>query len=88
LGRGPDLNEPPILELHSVAVVEGGRLVEVEQEIEPTLSHQRDAAAMPALMIEGDCIGDPIGLDGGAADDGGGAEHRFSSEQKVTLRHR
>ena len=75
LRRGLDRDEAPVLEPHGVAVVERRRLVEVEQEVEPALAFQRDAAPVPALMIEGDGVGDALGLHGGFADDGGGAEH-------------
>jgi hypothetical protein len=84
---GPDLEEPlrrcphrdeaPVLEPHGVAVVEGDRLVEVEEEVEPALSLQGHAAAVAPFVVEDDRVGDPVGLHGGLADDGGGAEHGF-----------
>ena len=79
LRRGFDRDEPPVLQLHGVAVVELRRLVEVEQEGEPTLALKRDPPPLPALVVEGDGVGDALGLDGGLADDGGGAEHQFGS---------
>jgi hypothetical protein len=75
LGRRLHLHEAPVLEPHCIAVGKRRRLIEVEEEVEPALPFQRHAAPVPALMIEDDRVGDPVGLHGGLADDGGGAEH-------------
>lgn len=75
LGGGLDLHEAPVLQLHRVAVVENGRAVEVEEEGEAALGGQRDAPAVARFVVEGQRVGDPLGLHGGAAEDGGGAEH-------------
>lgn len=75
LRRRPDLDEAPVLELHGIAVIERGRLVEIEQEGEPALPRERKAPALPALMVEHDGVDDALRSNGRLADDGGGAEH-------------
>ncbi len=75
LGRGLHLHEAAVLELHGIAVVQHRGLVEIEQEIEARIAFQRDAAAVAALVIEGDGVGNPVRLHGGFAEDRGGAEH-------------
>lgn len=75
LGRRLDLHEAPVLQLHRVAVVENGRAVEVEEKGEAAFGGQRDAPAVARFVVEGQRVGDPLGLHGGAAEDGGGAEH-------------
>ncbi len=75
LGRGLHLHEAAVLELHGVAIVQHRGLVEVEQEIEAGIAFQRDTAAVAALVIEGDGVGNPVRLHGGFAEDRGGAEH-------------
>jgi hypothetical protein len=87
LRRRLDLDEAAILELHRVAVVEGRGLGEIEQEIDPRVAFERDPAAMAALVVERDGVGDAVGLDGGFPDNGGGAQHDRPSEQEVALRH-
>jgi hypothetical protein len=82
LGGGLDLNEATVLELHGIPVVEHGGLVEIEKEVEASIALQGDAAAVPALMIEGNGVGDAIGLHGGSANDGCGAEHDFPQNRK------
>ena len=75
LGRGLHLHEAAVLELHGIAVVQHRGLVEIEQEIEARIAFQRDAAAVAALVIEGDGVGNPVRFHGGFAEDRGGAEH-------------
>jgi hypothetical protein len=75
LRRSLDLHKPPIFELHGVAIVEGGRLIEIEQEIEAALAFQGDAAAVAALVVEGHAVRYALGLHGRLADNSGGAEH-------------
>lgn len=87
LRRGLHPDEAAIFELHRVAVVEHGRLVEVEQKREPLVARERATVAIAALMVEGDGVGDLVGLHGGLADDGSGAKHDLSSEQEGELRH-
>jgi hypothetical protein len=87
LRRRLDLDEAAILELHGVAIVQGRGLGEIEQEIDPCVAFERDPAAMSALVVERDGVGDAVGLDGGFPDNGGGAQHDRPSEQEVALRH-
>ena len=75
LGRGLHLHEAAVLELHGIAVVQHRGLVEIEQKIEAGIAFQRDAAAVAALVIEGDGVGNPVRFHGGFAEDRGGAEH-------------
>jgi hypothetical protein len=70
-----DPDEAAILQLQGIAVLQRGGFLEVEQHFGAGLPGQRDAPAVPALMIEHDGIDDLVGLDGEPADDGGGAEH-------------
>ena len=78
LRRGPHLHEAAVLELHRIAVVEHRVPVEVELEFEPAVAAQREAAAVAGLVVEPGRVGNPVGLDGGFADDGGGAQHEVS----------
>lgn len=75
LRRCPHLDEPPVLELHGVPIVERRRLVQIEQEREPALPRERKAPPLSALMVEQDGVHDALRFHGGLADDGGGAEH-------------
>ena len=75
LGRGLHLHEAAVLELHGIAVVQHRGLVEIEQKVEAGIAFQRDAAAVAALVIEGDGVGNPVRFHGGFAEDRGGAEH-------------
>jgi hypothetical protein len=78
LRRGLHLHQAAVLELHRVAVVERRRLVEIELELETAMPPERHAAALTGCVVEPGRIGDPVGLDGGFADDGGGAQHEIS----------
>jgi hypothetical protein len=78
LRRRPHLHEAAVLELHRVAVVERRGAVEVELELEPAMGPQRELAALTGVVVEPGRIGNPVGLDGGFADDGGGAQHEVS----------
>lgn len=75
LRRGLDQDEATILQLDRVAVVQCGRLVEIEQNVEPAIALERDAAAVAVLMVEGQRLDDLVLLDRGLAGDGGGAQH-------------
>ncbi|MDQ0505073.1 hypothetical protein QOZ94_001855 [Xanthobacter agilis] len=77
LRRGFDTHQPPVLQLHRIAVVEHGRLVEIEQEGKAPVGGEGEAAAMPGLMVEGQFIGHPLSADGGTADNNSGADHLF-----------
>lgn len=73
-----DADETAVLQLHRVAVVEDGGTVEVEQELEPAIRPEGDTAPVPGFVIERQGVGDPLGLHGGPAKDGGGTDHRVS----------
>ena len=75
LGRGPDGDEPAVLELHGVAVVQHPGLLEVEQEGEPAIRLHGNPATVPGLVVERDGVGDSVRLHGRTSDDGGGAQH-------------
>lgn len=75
LRRSLDQDEPAVLQLDRVAVVQCRRLVEIEQDIEPAIALQRDAATVAVLMVEGQRLDDLVQLDRGLASDGGGAQH-------------
>ena len=75
LGRGLDPHEPPVLELHGVAVFQNRLAVEIEQEREAALPCQLAPLPVARLVIERHRIGDALGLHGGAAEDGRGTEH-------------
>jgi hypothetical protein len=70
LHGGLDLHERSVLEAQRIAVVKSGVHVEIEQDLRPTLAFQGRVPAIAARVIEGDRIDDPVGLDGGFADDG------------------
>ncbi|TDR88075.1 hypothetical protein EV668_3941 [Enterovirga rhinocerotis] len=75
LRSGLDPDEPPVLQFHRIAIVEDGRAVEIEHDLEPAIRRQRPSLKAAAFVIERQRIEDPLRLDGGAAEDGGGAEH-------------
>lgn len=75
LGRRLHLHEASILELHGVPVVQHRGLLEVEEEIEPSLTGQGNPASIPALVVERDGVGDVVCLHSGFPDDSCGAEH-------------
>jgi hypothetical protein len=69
LRRRPDAYEAAIVQLHGVAVVERERPLNVEQELDTSMSpHQ--AAGLSCGMVEPDVVDDTFRLDGGFADDG------------------
>lgn len=86
LCRCPDQHERAVLELDGVAVVQRGRLVEIEQDVAPAIALERDAAAVAVLMVEGQRLDDPVLLDRGLADDGGGALHEKTRGDMVQRR--
>lgn len=75
LRRRLDQHERAVLELDGVAVVQRCRLVEVEQDLLPAIAPERGMASVAAMMVEGEGLDDPVLLDRGLADDGGGALH-------------
>jgi hypothetical protein len=79
LGRRLDLDEPTVLEPQGIAVVNRRLHVEIEQDLGPALSLEHPLAAVAGLVIEGDRVGDAVGLHGGLADDGGDAGHGLVS---------
>lgn len=83
LGRRPDQDEPAILQLDRVAVVERGRLVEIEQDIEAGVALQRQTPAAAILMVERQGLDDAVRLDRGFANDGGGAQHDGATRMSV-----
>jgi hypothetical protein len=87
LRRGLHLNQAAVVELQRIPIGEDGGPVEVEQEFQSVVALERNPAAVAALMVEGDGIGDAVGLHGRFADDGRGAQHDRSSKQEVALRH-
>jgi hypothetical protein len=76
LGGGGHLDQAAIFKAEGVAALGGGGLVEIEQEFEAAVGFQRHAPAVAALVVEGDRVDDPLGLDGELANDGGGADHQ------------
>ncbi len=87
LRRRPHLDEPPVLELQGIAVVE--RRILVELDLEPKTALAREDAPAPAarLMVERHGVDDALRLHGGPSNDAGGAEHG-SLAAKAGLRHR
>lgn len=75
LRRSLDQHQPAVLELDRIAVVQRGRLVEVEQNLLPAIALERGMARVAAMMVEGEGLDDPVLLDRGLADDGDGALH-------------
>lgn len=75
LRRGLDLDEAPVLQLHGVAIDQHRGLVEIEQDVEPAIGLEGEAAAIAVVMVEGERVDDALGPDGGLANDGGGAKH-------------
>ena len=75
LGRSPDQNEAAVLQPYRVAVIERGRLVEIEQDVEAGVALQSETAAAAILVIQRQGLDDAIRLDRGFANDGGGAKH-------------
>lgn len=75
LRRRPDQDKRTVLELDGIAVVQRGRLVEVEQDVLPAVALERGVARVAAMMVEGEGLDDPVLLDRGLADDGDGALH-------------
>ena len=78
LHRRANRDETAVVEAQRVALVQHCGLVEVEHHLDPAFGAQHRAAALAILMVEGDDVEDAIGLDGGLADDGGGAQHGCS----------
>ena len=68
-------HETAILQLDSVAIADRGGLVEIEQDAEPAIGLEREAAAVAVVMVERQRVDDAVLPDGGLANDGGGAKH-------------
>jgi hypothetical protein len=75
LRRGLDQDEPAILQLDGIAIADRGGFVEIEQDAEPAIGLEREAAAVAVVMVERQRIDDAVLPDGGLANDGGGAKH-------------
>lgn len=75
LRRRPDQHERAVLELDGIPVIQGSRLVEIEQDVAPAIPLERRMASVAAMMVEGEGLDDPVLLDRGLADDGDGALH-------------
>ena len=75
LGGGLDLDEAAILELDGIAVAQCGRLVQVEQDVEPAIALERQPAAIAVLVVERQRLDDLVRLDRGLANNGGGTQH-------------
>jgi hypothetical protein len=52
LGRGPYRHNATVLEKECVAVVQDGRLLQVEEELGAVFAAQRDTPAMAEIMVE------------------------------------
>lgn len=68
-------DEPAIIELQRIALVEHARLVEIHHQIQPAIAFQNGPAALTILMVQRDGVDHAIGLYGRFANDGGSAEH-------------
>ena len=79
-GRGLDDHEPPVLQLHRIAVIHFRGLVEVQQEIKPTIALQGHAATVAILMVQRHAVDDFISLHSRFADNGCGAQHGGAPE--------
>jgi hypothetical protein len=81
---GMDLDDAAIIKQDALAVAEQSSFRQVEQEGDAVVGPERDAAAVPPRLVQGDGVGGS----GEVADYAGGADHHVSrSEQEVTLRH-
>jgi hypothetical protein len=88
LGCRLDGDQPPIFQLHRIAVIQHAGLVQVEQQIKPAVTFERNPALVAALVIKRDGINNLVCLDEGFTNDRRGAQHGASSKQKISLRHR
>lgn len=75
LRRRPDLHQASVFEPHGIAIVQAGRLVQVEEDIEAAIALQRDATPASVLMVKGQGLDDLVGFDRRLANDRGGAQH-------------
>ena len=85
--RRLDLDQRAVFELQRVAVVQRRRLIERDREFQPARRADTDAIDRAVAVTEGQRIDDALGLDGGLAKDGGGAEHRRRSHGLRPGRH-
>lgn len=79
-GRGLDDHEPPVLQLHCISVIHFRGLVEVQQEIKPTIALQGHAATVAILMVQRDAVDDLVSLHSRFADNGCCAQHGGAPE--------
>jgi hypothetical protein len=75
-----DGHEPTVFELQGVPVIEDGRLLEIDENLEAPVGGQGHATALAAFMIEGERVDDALGLDGGLANNGCSARHGLFSK--------
>ncbi|BCB20547.1 hypothetical protein OCUBac02_34410 [Bosea sp. ANAM02] len=74
--RGLDPNQRAVFQLQRVAVVQHRRPVERDREFQPTRRADADAVDRAVAVAKRQRIDDALGLDGGLAENGGGAKHR------------
>jgi hypothetical protein len=75
LGGSLDHDQSAVLEPDRVTVAKRGRLVQVEQDIEPAIALEREAAAIAILMVERQRLDDLVCFNCSLANDGGGTQH-------------
>ena len=74
--RGLDLDEAAVFELQRVAIVQHRRLVERDRELQSARRANAHAVDRTIAVAQRQRIDDALGLDGGLAENGGGAKHR------------
>lgn len=74
--RGLDLDQRAVFQLQRIAVVQHRRLVERDRELQPARGANAHAVDRAVAMAQRQRIDDALGLDGGLAENGGGAKHR------------
>lgn len=74
---GMDQNKAAIFQLQGITLGDCGGLVEIEQELVTIHGLQHGAAALAIIVGQHDRACDLVRLDGGFADDGGGALHGY-----------
>lgn len=77
--RGLDQNQRAVVQLQRVTVVQHRRLVERDREFQPARRSYAYAIDRAIPMTQRQCIDDALSLDGGLAENGAGAEHRWRS---------
>ncbi len=84
--RGLDLDQRAVFELQGIAIVQHRRLVERDREFQPARGANAHAVDRAIAVAQRQRIDDALGLDGGLAENGGGAKHRRRSHG-LRLRH-